>query len=331
MIATPNDSVCAECGFEQCGMIACGACGSVRVVSISLVEQEFGPNWRAECFPTDNVAPEDVPVGLSISGGASSEWLPRAIIEGLLPRPKHVAAFFSDTGDEHEWTYERLERLAEDLKAAGIPFIRTSHKEMLVDAVLSATRGERSTVDNPPYWTENPGGGRGQLTQKCTRTFKLRAIRRAQWAWLKSLGLPKKIVSYVGFGTDEQHRATKAVANSEVKWAGCDFPAIRLGKGRAEVRADIVKWTGDAPLFSMCRKCPYKNHQRWQQTTKADLEGVVEFDEAIRHGLEHVGVIDPVYLTDQLTPIDIFLKRGVSQTNLPGFEVPGCDSGMCFL
>lgn len=49
--ATDGTFVCAECGCETNTSMEkpCVACGSVKVVLLSLVEQLFGKNWR-ECF-----------------------------------------------------------------------------------------------------------------------------------------------------------------------------------------------------------------------------------------------------------------------------------------
>ena len=44
-----------------------------------------------------------LPVVISYSGGASSEWLVEAVIRGVLPRPEHLAVVFADTGWEHAW------------------------------------------------------------------------------------------------------------------------------------------------------------------------------------------------------------------------------------
>lgn len=271
------------------------------------------------------------PVGISYSGGASSRWMVDAVINGEIERPEHVAVFFADTGDEHEWTYEDVDSTESRCKSAGIPFFRGSHRELLVDAVLSATRGERTRVDNPPFWTENPGGSRGQLDTKCSKLFKTAVIRRLQSSWLASLGLPKRIACWIGFGNDEQHRANKAVGKCDVQWTKLDFPAIRLGKGRGAQRADIAKWGLKAPRFSMCRKCPFKSPERWLQTTPADLEGVYEYDDAIRHGLENVAVNETCFISDRLIPIEQLIRRGDPQPSLPGFEPPGCDGGACFL
>ena len=46
--------VCAECGHEQLGMQPCAKCRSFRTVALSVVIREFGEDWRATCFPTDD-------------------------------------------------------------------------------------------------------------------------------------------------------------------------------------------------------------------------------------------------------------------------------------
>src|ERR1700691_4274453 len=100
---------------------------------------------------------EQLPVAISYSGGVSSQWLVDAILNGELARPEHVAVFFSNTGDEHEWTYEAIEQTAERCAAGGLPFIRTAthRSESISESLAAAVRGERTRIDNPPFWTEN--------------------------------------------------------------------------------------------------------------------------------------------------------------------------------
>jgi hypothetical protein len=273
-----------------------------------------------------------LPVAISYSGGASSQWLVEAVLNGAIDRPEHVAVFFSDTGDEHEWTYEALDRMEERCGREGLSFIRTrTHRtDTLSGAIMSATRGERARLDNPPFWTENPGGGRGKLAQKCTPIWKTRPLRAAQAAWVKSLGLPKRVETWIGFGLDEQHRAVKASARNDVQWATLDYPAIRHRKSRAEQRADLARWGSKAPLFSMCVECPFKSEERWRQTGGKDLAKAIEIDEAIREGLSHVAVDEPAYLFDGLIPVRSLLKGARSRQD-PQLSIPGCDAGACFV
>jgi hypothetical protein len=270
------------------------------------------------------------PVGISYSGGANSRWLVEAVINGTLPRPRHVAVFFADTGDEHEWTYEDAVRVEERCRAAGIEFIRcaTHRGESLSDAIFAAARGERTRLDNPPFWTENPGGGRGQLSQKCTQIWKTRAIRRAESAWLARLQLPKRIVAWIGYGTDEQHRALKMLKDNDVLWQRPDFPAIRARLVRDQMREQLVRWVGSAPLFSACVECPFNTPLRHHQASEMDRRKAVLVDEAIREGLQHVAVEEPAFVSDRLIPLADLLRRGDRSAN--GAE-PHCNTGRCFL
>lgn len=45
---------CAECGHEQPTMDRCEICHSFKVVLVSVIEQWFGPDWRAVFEPTSN-------------------------------------------------------------------------------------------------------------------------------------------------------------------------------------------------------------------------------------------------------------------------------------
>lgn len=273
-----------------------------------------------------------LPVGISYSGGASSRWMIDAILNGELKRPEHVAVFFADTGDEHGWTYDDVAQTEERCRIAGLPFFRCADRETLSGSIMAAINGGRTRADTPPFWTENPGGGRGKLRQECTVRFKTAAIRRVQSEWLRTIGMPKKLIAWIGFAADEAHRATKAVSRADVKWVTMDFPAIRLGKNRAAQRADVARWSRrPPPKFSMCVTCPFKDPSRWFQTQGADLAKAIDIDEAIRHGLEGVGVEEPCFLVDRLIPLERLIRNGDPQPSLPGFDTPGCDGGACFL
>ena len=53
-----------------------------------------------------------LPVAISYSGGTSSEWLVRSVINGRIPRPDHLCVVFADTGAEHSWTYDAVREVA---------------------------------------------------------------------------------------------------------------------------------------------------------------------------------------------------------------------------
>jgi hypothetical protein len=274
-------------------------------------------------------AAPDLPVAISYSGGSSSEWLVQQVIEGKIARPAHLAVFFADTGDEHAWTYEAVEQVERRCAEAGITFVRCQPAETITEHLKAINRDGKTRADHPPLYVAKGGGG-GRAEHRCTRVFKVAPMRRAQSAWLASLGLPKQIVKWVGFAADEVGRAIKAEAKIDVAWERLGFPAIRQGITRAQQKAELTRSTGRAPRFSMCKICPFKTPERWRATPTLELPGVYEVDEAIRD-LSAVGLTEgDCYLTNRLIPIERLIKKGDPQPSLPGLE-SYCDGGSCFL
>lgn len=272
----------------------------------------------------------DVPVGISYSGGTSSEWLVRSVLNGTLPRPRHLAVFFADTGEEHEWTYRAVTEVEDACRREGVEFIRCSSGPSLGDHLLAASLDQATRADHPPLWVAKDGGGRGRAMHRCTREFKTAPMRRAQAGWLARIGAPKRLVKWIGFAADEASRAQKALAKADVQWEMLDYPAIRLGITRSTQRLQLERWTGRAPRFSMCTMCPFKSPSRWRDTPARQLDRVYEIDDAIRD-MSHVGLTDgDCYLSDRLVPVESLIRQGDPQPSLPGLE-SYCDGGACFL
>lgn len=270
------------------------------------------------------------PVAISYSGGASSEWLLRATLRGVLARPEHLAVFFADTGIEHDWTYEATASVEEECRKEGVPFFRCAADESLPAHLLAIAAEGRTRADHPPVYIKKDGGGRGQAEHRCTRQFKVAPMRRAQSAWLAAEGLPKRVEKWIGFGADEYGRALKSEAKRDVAWETLEFPAMRLGLKRAEQRVQLKEWTGRAPRFSMCTICPWKTPDRWQATPEAQRAAVYEIDEAIRD-MSAVGLTDgDAYLCDRLVPVERLIRNGDPQPTLPGLAAY-CDGGACFV
>ena len=274
----------------------------------------------------------EVPVAISYSGGASSEWLVEAIARGAVEAPKTFAVFFADTGGEHGWTYAAVNEVEERVRSRGGTFIRCKAPgESLPEHIVNSVNQCRSRMSSPPLWTRSIGGGRGRLAQKCTREWKTRPLRRAQSAWLRSIGAPKRVVSWIGFGFDEQHRATKAVAKRDVKWETFAFPAIGARRVREQQRDDLREWTGRAPQFSMCTFCPFKSVARWKATEGTDLAQALEVEDAIGRVPDSMKIDDDLFLSDRLVKIGKVREMPDDDAQGELFDAPGCDGGRCFL
>jgi hypothetical protein len=277
---------------------------------------------------------EKIPVGLSYSGGTSSEWALQAVLHGVIPRPDNFAVFSAHTGIEHLWTYDAMERVKETCRKEGVPFFEVRRREFLDDHLITASLTGATRAETPPLYVAKDGGGRGQIAARCTREFKIAPMRRGQSEWLKSLGKPKKIIKWIGFGADEVGRAVKATGKQDVQWERLDFPAIRLRMSRDAQRAQMASWGIEAPRFSMCTICPHKTPSRWAATPESQRARVIEVDEAIRD-LSACGVTDgEAFLSDALIPVSRLFKKVDAQARAGESEAmmdQGCDGGHCFL
>ena len=272
-----------------------------------------------------------IPVAISYSGGTSSEWMIEAIIRGVIPRPNPVAVFFADTGEEHEWTYRHVDEVEARCKAAGLYFDRCKHpRYSLGDHVLHAVASGATRVDSPPFWIAKDGGGKGRVIQCCTKEFKTAVLRRRQAGWLAALGRKKRLITWIGYAHDEQHRATKAVAKRGVKWETLDFPGIRYGRTRAMQREELIAWTGRAPKFSMCVCCPFKTAPRWAATKGADLARAIQIDDAIRDPSQFGLTEGEGFLHQDLIPVSSLLSRPQAD-DTDETPIDACDAGGCFL
>lgn len=135
---------------------------------------------------------DEIPVAVSYSGGASSEWLIHAYIQGWVKRPKYFSVVCADTTVEHAWTYEAIERVERLCQSEGIQFVRETAGALGADLLAMPALPDGSRMDHPPLWLET-AAGRGQAQHRCTRRYKIRALRRATTRWLKQIGKPKRI------------------------------------------------------------------------------------------------------------------------------------------
>jgi hypothetical protein len=187
-------------------------------------------------------------------------------------------------------------------------------------------------MDQPPLYIDKGSEKPGRVAQRCSREYKRAVLRRAHRRWLRSMGFRHpKVTVWIGFAADEADRVQKAIATPDVQWETLEFPAFRMGVTRESQRADLIRWTGRAPMFSCCVFCPYKTPARWAATTGADADLAVRVDEAVRN-LDELGLTDgPAYLSNRLVPVASLVRRPEIAVRPDEPEPRDCSGGSCFL
>lgn len=252
---------------------------------------------------------------LSLGAGVQSTTLALMACEGVLPKPD--LAIFADTGWEPAAVYDHLNRLELELQRAGIPLVRVSNGSIR-DALLDPAAGFAAI----PYYTVNPAtGARGLGRRQCTSEYKLTPIRRhlrevlgAKPPNFRSVPRGNHAVQWIGFSTDEVHRANKVKDAHGVLYLSAEYPLLDMGMSRK----DCQRWLlarGWETEKSACIGCPFHGNAQWRKMRDTDPESwqdAVLVDRTIREremkGLRNIPFLHRSRVPLDQAPIDVVTR-----------------------
>lgn len=198
---------------------------------------------------------------LSLGAGVQSTTLGLMSADGTLGRVD--GAIFADTGWEPQHVYEHLDRLAEVLRAAGIPLYKVSKGNLRADSLDPEHR-----YASVPYFVRNPDGSEGMGRRQCTSEYKLGPINRKVRELLGAAApdyrrVPKgnHAQQWIGFSTDEVGRVSD---KDGVSYITKRYPLLELGMSRDDCERWLRArgWTSVAK--SACIGCPYHGNRQWR-------------------------------------------------------------------
>ena len=272
---------------------------------------------------------------LNFSGGQQSSAILWMILRGELVPPKPFIVLNADPGMENSETYQyvkRMQRLCEDAK---ILFVTVPGPNLYLDLLQAKSLG-KTRLDFPPYWTKDKETGkRGRLRQKCTSAYKIAPMDRELRRELRRLygisligRMPSKIkvVKYIGFSVDEQHR----VSESKQDYIKFEYPLIDLGMTKADVIAYFERIGEKSPARSVCNACFANSVSHFREMKKdrpQDFAQAVAIDLEVRD-LSQFGVRETVFVCSACIPLaelDAAENSGLEE------EEYSCDSGYCFV
>jgi hypothetical protein len=198
---------------------------------------------------------------LSLGAGVQSTTLALLAADGALPRPD--VAIFADTGWEPRGVYEHLDRLE-----AALPFpVLRVQKGNLRDDMLSADQRYAAI----PAFVRNPDGSEGIGRRQCTAEYKLGPIRRKVRELLgaappdfRTVPRGRLAEQWVGFSTDEVHRANRAKDSDGVLYLSTRYPLLDLGMSRADCERWLRVRGWGSVAKSACIGCPFHGNRAWR-------------------------------------------------------------------
>lgn len=223
-------------------------------------------------------------VALSLGAGVQSTTLALLAEEGVLPKPD--VAIFADTGWEPADVYEHLARLED---ALSYPVLRVAKGNLRSDAVDPEHR-----YASVPYFVRNPDGSEGMGRRQCTAEYKLAPIRRKLRELLgatppdyRRVPAGRVAEQWVGFSTDEVHRANRQKDSHGVKYLTTRYPLLDLEMSRSDCERWLRSRGWGSTAKSACIGCPYHGNRQWRDlrdNRPAEWADAVAFDAAIRKG-----------------------------------------------
>lgn len=221
---------------------------------------------------------------LSLGAGVQSTAIALLAVEGTLPKPD--VAIFADTGWEPKAVYDHLNRLEVALDGAGIPLVRVSNGSIRDGLVVPGSRFAAI-----PYHLTKANGEAAMGRRQCTREYKIDPIRRylrqalgAKPPNYRSVPRGNHAVQWVGFSTDEVHRANRVKDSGGVRYLSTEYPLLDLGWSRK----DCERWLdarGWATQKSACIGCPFHGNAHWRHMRDNDpvsWQDALLVDRAIR-------------------------------------------------
>lgn len=256
---------------------------------------------------------------LAFGAGDDSTFMLMCSELGLHGVPRADVAIFADPGDENEYTYEHVWRLAE--RAERVPGAIPIHVASvrpgfsLVGFLSEAIAAGRNPTSQPPLWTlergvkcvvankfeydeelddevERDGGvveyewrdQAGQLPRACTRDVKIRVAHRYVRKLLGVRAFRKggpRVLSLIGIAADEVER----VNVSREHWCDLAHPLVDAGIRKRDEAPIAAQHGWTLPGKSSCRACPYHGDDYWRTLKRdhpSDFERACQDDEALR-------------------------------------------------
>lgn len=226
---------------------------------------------------------DDLPyVVCNLSWGLQSWTLTIASLTGRLPLANLY--LFADTTWERKDTYLFAQKWE--------PFLmeRVSYAHIYPSLASEVVLDGSEQTHVPAFTVCVETGKRGRLRRSCTDRWKIAPMRR-EISWRLRAHKVKKspgvVEQWIGYTTDEMHRAADTVEMWDTKYITPRFPLIEMGLSRTDCEAMLRRWGYPVPPKSSCVFCPNHSAQEWASVLNSrhhwDRQIALAVDKNMRH------------------------------------------------
>jgi len=281
---------------------------------------------------------------LCYSAGVQSHAILKMVECGMIEKPQRFSLVCADPGMESSVSMDFRDRDARQIcAAAGIGFVVAGGPDLYRD-IQDAANGNKDRLDTPPFWTQNDDGTVGQLTQQCTREYKIRPMNRAvRRELLRIWGIPTgpkgnraiavgAVEQWIGFTADEQHRFDDLLKQPHAKFTTFRCPLIELGLTKSDVVGMYKQRGWKMPIMSICNGCPFTGLRALKDkhdNRPDDWAQAVTIDESCRD-LTSIGVKNPCYVSRTMIPLRELAEMNFELVDPIENDLAQCLSGVCF-
>lgn len=267
---------------------------------------------------------------ISLGAGVQSSAMLICSALGLHDVPRADVAIFADTGDEPQFVYDQLDRLANWSKGQGIPVQVVKfgdgtalsevmqHRWVPIPAFTRSENYKKLSVEDVAGEFELTVGAKkkpriredGRLRRQCTNEMKIRPIEqeaRRLLGYQFGEVVKKRARALIGISCDEASRAKP----SQTRWIDKAFPLIDAGLYRPHCIRLVEEHGFGTPQKSACVYCPFHSDRYWASLKRdhpEEFERACRVDDMIRNKatrkeLDDQQMADEIFIHRSLVPL----------------------------
>lgn len=247
----------------------------------------------------------------SCGGGRQSAGIAALIVQGILPKPDHVAMVALEWEYRAVWPYVNR-YIKPALATLGVPFTAVPRARYATHEFWGGREGR--TLLLPAF--SNMSGQASKLSEYCSGEWKRDVMLR--WAAEQGDWKARGVDNWVGISFEERKRRRAP----RRQWLRPVYPLLDMRPTTVSGCLAAVQAVGwPAPPRSRCRHCPNQSDAEWAELSPDEFAAACDLEDELR------ATDGNAFFHKRLIPLrDVTLNVADDNGGLFG----GCSAGTCY-